>query len=648
MFDSVRKHKRILQFVLLLLVVPSFVLFGLDGYVRNQEKGPVVARVDGQDITQSAWDNAHQLEVDQLKRSMPSLDPKLLDSAQAKYATLERLVRSRVLAAAAQSLQLSPSDQRLANTLAEDPSIAALRNPDGSLDVQRYRELVGLQGLTPEGFEARIRSDLASRQVFAGISESSLGSQAVAETAINAFTERREVQVARFNAAELGAKLTVTDADVQAFFTSNPQMFQAPEQAEIEYLVLDVDSIKNSIALSEADVKAYYEQNAARLSGQEERRASHILITAPKSASDTERQRAKAKANELQAQVKKAPATFADVAKKNSQDPGSAENGGDLDFFGRGAMTKPFEDAVFALKKGDVSDVVESEFGYHVILLTDVKAPKQRSFEELKPEMEADLKKQQAQRKFAELADSFSNAVYESADGLRPVAERLKLDLRSATAVTRTPRPGQTGVLAAPKFLEKVFAPESIETKRNTEAVEIGSNQLVSGRIIKHTPARTQSLEEVKDRARAQLVAQRGTLAAQKEGAEKLAAWKAKPDSATLGAAQTVSRDGGQANNGLPGNVVEAALRADASALPAWVGVDLGAQGYAVVRVNKVLPRDEAAAKANAKEDQEQYARAWGNAETAAYYDILKARYKAEIKVNKPAQRSEGDQPVTQ
>ena len=185
-------------------------------------------------------------------------------------------------------------------------------------------------------------------------------------------------------------------------------MFQAPEQASIEYVVLDLDTVKKSITVNEQDLKTYYEQNAARLGGQEERRASHILIAAPKDAPAAEREKAKAKAEELLAAVKKSPDSFAELAKKNSQDPGSAANGGDLDFFARGAMAKPFEDAAFAMKKGEISDVVETEFGYHIIKLTDIKAPKQRTFEEMKPELEAELKKQQAQRKFAEDAPTRS------------------------------------------------------------------------------------------------------------------------------------------------------------------------------------------------------------------------------------------------
>jgi peptidyl-prolyl cis-trans isomerase D len=649
MFDSIRKHNKILQFVLLLLVVPSFVLFGLDSYTRNRQKSDVVARVDGQDVTQVEWDAAHKNEVERLRQSMPSLDAKLLDSPQAKYGTLERLVRDRVVAAAAQKLQLSPSDQRLARTLQEDPSIAALRLPDGRLDVERYRQLVGTQGLTPEGFEARVRSELANRQVLAGLTGSVLASQAVADIALNAFGERREVQVARFAASEFGAKLNLSDAEVEQYYKSNPQLFQAPEQADIEYVVLDVDSIKKGITLNEQEVKTYYEQNSARLSGQEERRASHILINAAKGAAQAERDKAKARAEELLAQVKKSPDTFAEVAKKNSQDPGSAVNGGDLDFFARGAMVKPFEEAAFSMKKGDISPVVESEFGYHIIQLTDIKAPKQRSFEELRPELEADLKKQQAQRLFTERADAFTNGVYEQSDALRPVAERLKLELRSVTSVTRIPGVGQTGVLANAKFLNALFSPDSVEKKRNTEAVEVGSNQLVSGRIIKHTPARTLAFADVKERARAQLVAQRGAEMARKEGAEKLAAWKTNPAAAAsaLGETLTVARDA--AGQKLSPALIEAALRANASSLPAWVGVDQGAQGYAVVKVNKVLPRDAATAATTAKDDRQQYAQAWASAESAAYYNLLKERFKAEIKTAKPAiSIDRGEQAATQ
>jgi len=287
--------------------------------------------------------------------------------------------------------------------------------------------------------------------------------------------------------------------------------------------------VKKTINLNEQDLKTYYEQNVARLSGTEERRASHILIAAAKGSSDAERQKAKARAEELLTQVRKAPESFAEVARKNSQDTGSAPQGGDLDFFARGAMVKPFEDAAFALKKGEISDVVESDFGYHIIKLTDIKAPKQKSFAELRTSLEADLKNQQARTKYAEAAEAFANGVYEQSDSLKPVADKLKLEVQSANRVLRQPEPGAKGVLANAKFLEAIFSTDTVANKRNSEAVEVGPSQLAAARITQYTPARTLPLAEVRAAVRERVVNARAAELARQEGEKQLAAWKASP-----------------------------------------------------------------------------------------------------------------------
>ena len=639
MFDFIRKHTKITMGLMFLLIVPSFILFGLDGYSQSKDKSPTVAKVDGQAISQIEWDKAHLREVDRIKATMPSIDVKLLDSPEAKYATLERLVRERVVAAAAAKSNLGVSDQKLARDLQQNSEIAALRKPDGTLDMERYRQLLASQGLSPEMFEANVRVDMANRQVLAGVTNSGFASQSAADTALNAYFEKREIQIKRFAAADYLGKLSPSEADLDQFYQANAKLFQAPEQANIEYVVFDVESIKKNLVVEPADLRAYYDQNAQRLAVKEERRASHILITADKAAPEADRLKAKSKAVELALLVKKTPDSFADVARKNSQDPGSAPAGGDLDFFARDAMVKPFSDAAFAMKKGDISDVVESEFGYHIIKLTDIKEAKQRSFEDMKPELEAEVKKQQAQKKFAESAEGFTNAVYEQADSLKPTADRLKLDVKTATNVTRKPVPGATGPLANVKFLNAVFAPDTIEKKRNTQAIEIGSNQLVSGRITQYTPARTLPLAEVKQAVRERWLAQRGAQEARQEGIAKLAAWKADPSAAVMPDGFVVSRDQPQKQ---PIQVIVAALRADAAALPALVGIDLGAQGYAIVKVLKVLPR-EASLESAAKQERGQYAQFWTSAEGLAYYNVLKERFKTEIKVAKPV-RTKADQ----
>ena len=628
MFDFVRQHNKIMQFLLFLLIFPSFVLFGIDGYNRSREKGNTVATVDGYEITQAEWDNAHRAQVDRMRNAMPTMDVKLFDTPEAKYSTLERLVRDRLLQTAATSLRLGASDQRLANELQQNPSIAALRRADGTLDMERYRQLLSSQGMSPEMFEAQVRADLASRQVMAGVGTSSFVSSALADVTLNAFYEQRQVQVARFAPSDYVTQIRPTDADIEAYYKAHTDIFQSAERADVEYVVLDLASIQKGIVVPEAELKTYYEQNMARLANLEERRASHILINADKAAPAAERDKARAKAQELLAAVQQSPDKFAELARKNSQDTGSAAKGGDLDFFARGAMVKPFEEAVYALKKGEISGVVETEFGFHIIRLTDIKQPKQKSFEEMRPSLEADVRRQLAQRKFAEAAEQFTNMVYEQSDSLKPVADRLKLEVQNANGLTRDAAAG-TSPLTNPKLLAAIFSADSVEKKRNTEAVELAPNQLAAARITQYSPARTLPLEEVKTRVQAQVVAQQAAERARAEGVAKLAEWKAAPDTAKLPAAIVVSREQKQQQ---PSALVEAALRAGVQTLPAWVGVDLGASGYAIVKVEKIVPRDEAAAQ-NRTRERDQYAQWWASAEGLAYYSLLKEKFKAEIKI---------------
>ncbi|WP_288013000.1 SurA N-terminal domain-containing protein, partial [Diaphorobacter sp.] len=281
MFESIRKHSKIVMFLLFLLIIPSFILVGIDS---NYFSGgsPVVARVDGKDITQADWDNAHRMESDRIRAQSPGIDAKLLDSPQARYATLERLVRDRVLQVAAHDMHILTSDARLARELQSIPQIAALKRADGTLDAEAYRALAGAQGLTPEGLEARIRQDLSVNQVMGGVMGSAFSGPAEARLALDALFQRREIQIARFNASAFVSKVVVTDADLEAYYTAHPAKFQQAEQASVEYVVLDLDAVKAGITLSEDDLRTYYKENLNRLAGKEERRASHILINASK------------------------------------------------------------------------------------------------------------------------------------------------------------------------------------------------------------------------------------------------------------------------------------------------------------------------------------------------------------------------------
>ncbi|MDI4633487.1 SurA N-terminal domain-containing protein [Pelomonas sp. V22] len=625
MFDFVRKHTKILQGLLTLMILPSFVFFGVQGYSSFMDGSNAgVAKVDGQKISRAEFDAAHRNQIERMRAQMPTQDPKEFDTPEARQATLDSLIRERVLRATQLKQHLTVTDEKLQAAFLADPQLAFLRNPNGSVN----RAMLAAQGMSVESFMQRLREDLALRQVM-GVGNSSPANQGNAAVAFDALLQQREVQIQQFDAKDFAANIKPTEAQLEAFHKdpSNAALFQLPESADIEYLVLDLDQLKKGLKASDEDLRKYYDDNQARYAVPEERRASHILIKADKGASAAERAKAKARAEELLAQAHKAPTAFAELARKNSQDEGSAQNGGDLDFFGRGAMVKPFEDAAFALKQqGDISNVVESDFGFHVIQLTGKRGGDKKSFEEVRAEIEGEVLKQLAQKRYTEVAETFRNTVYEQSDSLKPAADKLKLTVQTAS-VQRKAKPGSMGVLASQKLLDEVFGNDALRNKRNTEAVETQPNQMVSARVVNHHPTRLQPLEEVHAQANAMLVAKLALDQAIAAGKARLEALNKNPaDLGGLGEASVVSRaKPGQ----LDRKVLIKLLGADASKLPAHIGIDAGNGAFVVVRINKLLPRDPAVL--DPKRAAEQYALVWAAAEAAAYYNHLKTELKVKV-----------------
>ncbi|TSE28427.1 Peptidyl-prolyl cis-trans isomerase D [Tepidimonas thermarum] len=632
MFDVFRNNMKVLMALLMLLIIPSFVFFGIEGYTRFRDPSEPVARVAGERITRTEWDAAHRREVERLAASMPGVDRALLESDASRRATLERMVTERVLARAAQDMRLVATDRRLAAELLRDPTIAGLRKADGSLDVQRYQDLLRAQGLTPEAFEAGVRADLARRAVTQAVADSAFVGQAVTELATQAFFERREVALAAFRPADYLARVQVTDDEVKAYYEAHADDFRTPEQAAIEYLVLDLDALAAHLKPSEDELRAYYQQNVADTARAEQRRAAHILLQVAPDAPADQKARVRAQAEQILAEVRRDPARFAELARQHSQDPGSAARGGDLDWFGRGAMVKPFEDAVFALQKGQISDIVESEFGLHIIQLLDVRRPPAEPFEQARPRIEAELRRQLAQRRFAEEAERFGNLVYEQADSLEPAAQALGLTVRRAT-LERTGPVGADAdaLLREPAVLRAVFNEEALGQKRNSAAIELGGNRLVSVRVTEHRPAQRRPLDAVAPDVRQRLLQEKARAAALQAARDAQAQWTAQaPAANALRAPVLVSR---QETHGVPPAAVRAAMsaRLDGDA-PAWVLVDLGAEGAAVLRVRRG-PARETPDPVRVRNEREELARLWGEGEAQAYLAALRQRYKAEVLV---------------
>jgi peptidyl-prolyl cis-trans isomerase D len=374
--------------------------------------------------------------------------------------------------------------------------------------------------------------------------------------------------------------------------------------------------------VSADDVRKYYEQNAARFGQPEQRQASHILLSYKPNASDADKAKVRAKAEDVLAQVRKSPGSFAALAKKYSEDPGSAAKGGDLGYFSRGMMVPQFEDAAFRLKSNEISGLVESEFGLHIIKVTGIKAGKQRALQEVRAEIERDLKRQGAARRYAEAAESFSNLVYEQPDSLKPAADKFKLPIRKAEGITRQSAPVQ--MLNQPRMLSALFSDDAITSHRNTEAIDVGQSTLVAARVVEHKAATQRPFEAVKADIERQLAQKEARALAAKRGAERLAELK-KGGSAPFGPVKTVSRERA---TGLSQDAVARIFRADASALPAYVGMELPA-GYALYRISKVVESEPDDARQRAV--QAELGRASGEQEFRSFLAGLRADAKVEI-----------------
>lgn len=638
MFEFIRNHLKLVMIIFFPLVIIAFVFVGVDASMLTQ-RSPTVATVNGQNITQAQWDTVHRQRADQARANNPTLTSAFLDSPAQKYVVLEQMVREEVYRAAMLDKHYLVSDAQLARALSADPDIASLRKPDGSLDMDAYRQFVAARyRMTPEGFENSLRYQLSMEQVIGAVQEASFVTPSQSAPSVNAQTQTREIQTAVFAPSDFEGQVNPTDEQLQAFYQQNSNLFRLPEQVDVDYVVLDLDSVAKTIDVTDTELRQYYESNKQTYArNAEERAARHILINASESMPASEREAAKQKAEELLAQVRANPDQFAEIARKHSQDTGSASQGGDLGFFGRGAMVPPFEEAAFKLNKGEISDVVQSDFGYHIIQLTDLKAADIPAFDDVQERVAQDVKNSLARNRFIEAADSMRNLAHEQPDSLDPLVKELKLTVRNAQGV---PQEGNTAdntpaELNSPQLLAELFSPKLLEEKYNSDAIDVGNNRIVVARVAQHHPARTQALDEVKGRVRTQLITQEATQLAKAAGEKALQAWKADANAqTTLGKAETVSRS---APGNLPAAVMGSIMQVPEDKMPELQGFDQGSMGYLIVKVNKIVAPEQGPDAETAKAFASmQYAQQLALAEASAYYETLKQQYKAQIRVPRP------------
>jgi peptidyl-prolyl cis-trans isomerase D len=586
MFDFVHKNKIIIQ-IFLGLIALTFATWGIESYTRMVGGRDTVAKVNGIEISARELDEELRRRNDQLRQALGgNFDPSQFDTPEMRRGLLESLVSQRLIASAAHSAHLTVTDEALLDAI---NAIPAFKGPDGNFSKSAYESVLRQQNppMSPAQFEGRLRYDLSLNQLTRAVGESAIPSRTVAERLGALEAQGREIAEYRIPSEQFLAQAKVDDAKIKAYYDANQAQFQSPERIRAEYVVLSAQAIADQEQVKPEEVRAQWES-----------------AYGPKLR---EKEAARKKAEAIDAEVRKNPASFAEVAKRESQDPGSKDAGGDLGFAPRGSFVKPYEDALYRMKEGQISDVVESEFGFHIIQLTGVRkqggkeerrsshiliaAPADaKSFEAMRDQVEAELKKSRAQRRFSEAADAFQNMVYEQPDSLKPAAERFKLKIQTSGWITRAGS-GERGPLDNRKVLAALFSSDSLNNKRNTDAIEVGTGTLVAARVVEHQPAAQRKLDEVKNEIAALLQRQEAAELARKEGEAKLAELRKGGAAAGVkwGSPMTVSRRDPQK---LPGEVLQPVMAADASKLPAYVGLPAGDAGYLLVRVSKVVQGD--------------------------------------------------------
>jgi len=609
MFDFVAKHKRYLQVILALTLIP-FAFFGLESYTRVMGGAGDVAVADGLPISQREFSEELRRYLERLRNQVgQNVDLAELDSPELRAAVLETMIAQRlVMSQVVKERLVMPKEQVVSSILAA-PDFRA----DGKFSAERYAQYLRQRGLSDEGNVERLRVEIPSSRLASAVTGSAFVPRSVAQRLVALLGERREISHVPVQIEPFLAKVKPSEAELKAFYDANLNDFRLPERVRAEYLVLSAQDMAAAETPTEAELKAAYEARAGLDPRAGTRRASHILVET------------KEEAEKLLAEARKGPQRFAELAKKHSADTISKEKGGDLGFNPKGgSASKELDEAIFSMKEGEVG-VVKSDFGFHVVRLAEIG--KARPFEDVKKELAAEVARQKATKRFAEAADGFNNTVYEQSDSLKPAADKYKLVIQTSGWVTRQPTPDM-GPLAHPKVLNALFGAGAIKEKRNTDAVEVVPGLIVAARVAEHQPAAQRPFEEVKADVARRVSLEQAAALAHKDGAEKLAQLK-KGDAAGLqwSAPRMISR---REPTGLVPQALQKIMAADAGALPAYIGMERGEQGYVIYRVSKVVP-GEAVPAEQSKEEIAALDRMAGVEQLEAYVGSLRARGKIEV-----------------
>ncbi|WP_278356247.1 SurA N-terminal domain-containing protein [Idiomarina abyssalis] len=500
---------------ILVLIILTFALAGVGGYITGDTED-AVAKVNGEEIPRSDYDRAYENERSRLQEQFGDMfsaitsDPEYMRSLRSRV--LEQLIEQELLVQYAEDSGMRVGSEQVKAAIREIPQFRTA----GQFDNDVYLMALRNAGYSPEAFANVMQQDMTRNQLLRGLSQSEfvLEPEALAFLRLQNQTRSGGFLVASNESFE--DQVEVAESDIETFYQQNQDMFRTEEKLSVAYVELSLAAIESDIEIAEEEVREYYEQRQQQYATEEERRVSHILIEF-----DTEN--AKEKAEEALAELEQG-ADFAEVAQTYSDDTFSAEQGGDLDWVEAGMMDEDFDAAAFELENiGDLSEIVETSFGYHIIKLTDLREGTVTPFSEVEDEVRQQLLAEKAEDRYFEKQQKLAEISFEQPDTLEPAADEIGATVRRTDLFTRERAPTP---LSDDVILNNLFSEQLIEEKLNSDVIETSDDRSLVVRVTEHQPVRVKDLDEVREQIVAELRVEKAQELALQQAEEWMQAWQ--------------------------------------------------------------------------------------------------------------------------
>lgn len=488
MLQSIRERAQgWIAWIIVGLIIITFALFGIQEYAQGEKK-TAVAVVNGEDITATDFLKLYHRQKARLQQQFGDMYDQIVKDDQLRDQVLNALIESSVVEQWAKSHNMAITDAELSMVIQS----AKVFQKDGKFDQATYENILTRNGLTVGGFEQEQRDFLLENQSRQLTSISQMAPESLFKQLVDLQYQQRKMNYLRIDQKPLMKMAEITQDQMHSYYDKHKQQYVIPQQISIDYVLLSEDELSKKIKVTDDALQAYYQDNKDQFTEPEQRQASHILIRID---GKTSAEQALKKVQEIRKQIV-AGADFAEMAKKYSQDPGSAKLGGDLGLFQQGMMVPAFDKAVFSMKVNEISEPVKTNFGYHLIKLTKIEPKRTKSFAEVKADVETMYRKKQAEKEYFELQDKLNSISYEQPDTLEPAADAVGMDVKTSEPFSKAG--GVDGLTQNPKVIKAAFSDEVMKGN-NSSSIELSPTSSVVIRIHKVIPAKQQAFDDVKD-----------------------------------------------------------------------------------------------------------------------------------------------------